>query len=184
MSSLSISSTDEIFVDSESRVFEDHSKVEELAQKTQSIWGRVYDVTIGNLVKVVHVIRNAIGSVVRNAFFFPLKWSPIANSQAVREQLQIEENYYRDFWDPTKLIDPNLNLHAEIRGNFSPPKDRVFPIQLKDGRTVEIHPSRIIQTGEEGDNVYNFAQVPGIYTTNSNNIGTTHPYLAAYLNCL
>lgn len=181
MSSLSISSTDEIFVGSESQVFEDHSKVEELAQKTQSIWGRVYDVTIGNLVKVVHIIRNAIGSVVRNAFFFPLKWSPIANNQAVREQLQIEENYYRDFWDPTKLLDPSLNLHAEIRENFAPPEDRMFPIQLKDGRTVEMT-CRIIQTREGGDNFYNFAQVPGIYTTNSNNIGTTHPYLAAYLN--
>jgi hypothetical protein len=179
MSVLSVSPSDEISFGQE--VSEDHSKVEELAQRTQSIWGKIYDVTIGNLIKIVHVIRNAIGSVVRNAFFFPLKWSFIANMQSVRDQLQIEETYYRDFWDPSKSLDPHLKDHAKIREKFAPPEDRVFPIQLKDGRTAEIT-CRIIQTKEGGENFYNFVQVPGIYTTISNNIGATYPYLAAYLS--
>lgn len=179
MSVLAISSTDEVSFDPE--IAPDRLKVELLAQKTQSIWDKIYDVTIGNLIKVIHILRNAIGSVVRNAFFFPLKWSVIANMRCVKEQLQIEEAYSRDFWDPSKPLDPNLKNHAEIREKFSPPVDRVFPIHLKDGRTVEIT-CRIIQTKAGGDHFYNFAQVPGIYTTISNNIGTTHSYLAAYLN--
>ncbi|MCF7852508.1 MAG: hypothetical protein K9M07_04635 [Simkaniaceae bacterium] len=157
-----------------------HSRVELLAQKVQLVWGLIYDVTIGSLCKVVHIIRSAIGSVVRDAFFFPMKWSLIANSQAVQDQLLLEENYCSDFWDPTKPLDPSLNLHAEIRENFAIPEDLVIPIRLKDGRSVEIT-CQVIQTKESGDSFYNFAHIPGIYTTIYNNIGTIHPYLAAYL---
>lgn len=181
MSSQSIPSLDKVFFGPELQVFEDCSRIEELAQKTQSIWSQVYGIAVNNLVKMVHIVRTAVGSIVRDAFFFPLKCPLIANHQVVRNQLQIEENYYHDFWDPTRPLDPSLNLHAEIREKFTPPENRVFSILLKDGRTVKITCS-IIQTKEGGDHFYNFAQVPGNYTTISNNIGVTHPYLAAYLN--
>lgn len=179
MSIFSISSSDEVSYSVE--INEDPSKIEELVQKTQDIWGQIYDATLGNLIKVVHVIRSAIGSIVRDVFFFPLKWSVIANMQSVQNQLRIEEAYARDFWDVSKPLDPNLKDHAKIRERFDPPEDRVFPIQLKDGKIAEIT-CRIIQTKGEGENFYNFVQVPGIYTTISNNIGATHSYLTAYLN--
>jgi hypothetical protein len=180
MSDLSISSSNEVFFDPGLSIVEDYSKIEEVTQKIQSIWAQIYDATIGNLIKIVHIVRNAIGSVIRDAFFFPLK-SAIINKQWVQERLKIEENYCRDFWDPTKPLDPNLNLHAQIREKFIPPEDRIFPIQLKDGKTVEIT-CRIIQTKQSGDHFYNFAAVPGLFATISNDIGSTHPYLAAYLN--
>jgi len=43
--------------------------VEKMAQKTQSIWARAYDITIGNLVRLVHIVRRSIGGLVRDAFF-------------------------------------------------------------------------------------------------------------------
>lgn len=179
MSVIPTAFSDEISFSAE--IDQDCSRVAQLAQRTQWIWEQIYEITIGNLIHVVHVIRSAIGSVVRDVFFFPLKWSVIANRQTVRDQLQIEETYYRNFWDLSKPLDPNLKDQAKIREKFAPPEDRVFPIGLKDGRTMEIT-CRIIQTKEEGEHFYNFVQVPGIYTTNSNNIGATHPYLSAYLN--
>lgn len=160
---------------------EEPSKFQELAKKTQSIWAKIYDVVFCDYIYVVHIVRNAIATLVRNAFFFPLKWSVIANMKSVRDQLQIEETYVRDFWDVSKPIDPNLKDHARIKEVFTTPEDKVFPIQLKDGRTCEIT-CRIIETKGGGEFFYNFVHVPGIYTTISNNIGGIHPYLAAYLN--
>ncbi|HSW72595.1 MAG TPA: hypothetical protein VLG44_04230 [Chlamydiales bacterium] len=160
---------------------EEPSIIEELAQKTQSIWCQIYDVVFCDYLYIVHIVRNAISAVARNAFFFPLKWSVIANMKSVRDQLQIEETYARDFWDVTKPVDPNLKDHARIKEVFDHPEDKVFPIQLKDGGTCEIT-CRIIETKRRGEFYYNFVHVPGIYTTIYNNIGGIHPYLAAYLN--
>jgi len=178
---MSVSSSDEIYYGAEVNVNLDSSTLQGLAQKTQTICGQIFGMTVGNLIKIVHIIPNAIGVVVRDAFFFPLKWSVIANMQSVKDQLQIEETYARDFWDASKPVDPNLKDHAKIREKFDPPEDRIFPIELEDGRIVEMT-CRIIQTKGGGENFYNFVQVPGIYNTISNNIGATHPYLAAYLN--
>ena len=177
---MSISSISDEF--SLSPIFdEDLDAIKGLAQKTHSLWGKVYDSTAGSLVRVVHVIRNAIGSFIRDAFFFPLKCSLIANVKAVRDQMQIEENYDRDFWDPAKPLDLNFKDQASIRELFSPPEDRVIPIRLKSGKSVEIT-CRIIETKAQGEPFYNFAQISGIYGTISNNIAATYPYLSAYLN--
>ncbi len=158
---------------------ENHSKIEELAKKTQSIWEGIYAITIGNSVKIVFIVRNAIGSIVRDPFFFPLKWSVIAEAQATKDRLKIEEEYNRDFWDPSKPLDPNLASYAHVREFFSPPEDRTFSIRLKDGTVAEIT-CRVVQTKYQGDNCYNFVHIPGMTSTISNNLGTL-PYLSAYL---
>jgi hypothetical protein len=175
----SVTSSDEVYCGV--KIDEDLRGIEQLAQKTQSIWAQVYDATIGNLIKVIHIIRRAIGTVIRDAFVFPLKWPLFTNLQSIRAQLQIEEDYCRDFWDPAKPLDPNFKDQALIREKFAPPEDRIFPVMLKDGSTVEIT-CRIIETKAEGESYYNFVQVPGIYTTINNNIGAAYSYLAAYLN--
>ncbi len=159
--------------------------VEDLAQKVQRIWDCLYDVTIGNLVRVVHVARSAMGAIIREVFFFPLS-SVLTQVQCIRdyyrmdEALKNEEAFYRDFWNSEKPIDPNLELHQDIRDLFLVPRDHHIPIELKNGTSVTIT-CRIIETKQQEGKFYNFVQVPGLYTTISNNIGTTHPYLAAYV---
>lgn len=153
-----------------------------LAYKALLVWNRIYgEHLLPRLIKIDAVVRSVFSPVVANPFFFPLKWPLIANIKAVRSQLKIEAAYYRDFWDPSKPLDPNLKDHALIREKFALPQDRIIPIQLKDGKSANIT-CRVIQTKESGETFYNFVQVPGIYTTISNNIGAIHPYLAAYLN--
>ena len=182
MTVASVSSSDDISLCLEGLEDDgDRSKVEEVARRARSVWKLICDTVVEDSIKIVHATRRAIGSAVRDVFFFPLKWSVIANMKSVREQLQIEETYYRDFWNPSKPVDPNLKDQAKIREKFAPPEDRVFPIPLRNGRTAEIT-CRIIQTKEGEGPFYNFVQVPGIYATISNNIGSTHPYLAAYLH--
>jgi hypothetical protein len=168
-----------------SGVEEEPSELEELAEKTQSIWAQLYDLTIGNLIKIVHIVREAIGSVVRDAFFFPLNWSVIANRQETKEQLEFEKMRSDGFWDPKAPLDREFwPDQAEIRKMFDSPRKQTFPIQLKDGKTVNIT-CRIIETKgikKNEERCYNLVQIPGIYTTIYNNIETTYPYLAAYLN--
>lgn len=154
--------------------------LDSVASKTQSIWGQIYGFAWGGCVKVTHVARSAIGSVFRDVFFFPLKCSWLINRPALRDQLNIEDRYYRDFWDQSKPLDPNLRLHEMIREKFDV-SDRPFSIQLKNGSIVEIT-CRVMETKEKGDNFYNFVLVPGNFSTISNNIGSIYPYLAAYLN--
>jgi len=161
--------------------YEGPSKLEEVVDKTRSVWGQIYTVTISTCLQIVPIIRQAIGSMVRDNFFFPLKCASIANTKLVKEQLKIEEDYYRDFWDPSKPLDPHLADHAKIREKFFLPEDRKFSIPLKDGRIAQIT-CRIIQTKMEGQDYYNFVQVPGIFATISNNIGALYPYLSAYLH--
>lgn len=174
-----ISSPDGSFFDP--NLDKEYLETESLAQRVQSIWAKIYDLTVGNLVKIVHIVRSAIGSFVRDAFFFPLKWPVIANRQEVRDQLQIEEDYSRNFWDPSKPLDSNFSEQAKIREMFLPPQDQTFSIQLGDGRSAKIT-CRIMQTKATGDHFYNFIQVPGIYGTIDNNIAGSYAYLAAYLN--
>lgn len=179
MSVLSISSNDEVY--GSLKIDDDHWEVEQLAQKTHSVWSQIYDVTVGSFIKVIQVLRSVIGAIARDAFFLPLKWPFLANRQFVQDQLQIEEDFSRDFWDPSKPLDPSFKDQAMIREKFAPPEDRVFPIQLPDGKSVEIT-CRIIETKEKAGDFYNFIQMPGIYSTIDNNVVAVYPYLAAYLN--
>ena len=156
-------------------------EIENHPKKTQSIWARIYYAIIGVFSKIIQIARSSIGAVVRDAFFFPLRCPLIANRQQARKQLQIEDAYNRDFWDPKKPLDPNFKEQSKIREKFAPPEDRTLNIQLKDGKTVQIT-CRILQTKAKGVNCYNFVQLPGIYASISNTIGTIYPYLAAYLN--
>ncbi len=126
MSSLSVSFSDEVALGLKAETIEDCWGIEMVVQKTQSIWYQIYEGVTGNLLKVVHVARNAIGSVIRDAFFFPLKCARITNSETVQNLLQIEETYYRNFWDLSKPVDPALKSHARIRELFDPPEDRIF----------------------------------------------------------
>lgn len=179
MSIDAVSSTDESFFSSE--IDGDHRETEALSSKIQSIWGQIYHTALDGFNKIVHIARSSIGAVVRDAFFFPLKCSLLVNRQEVQKQLQIEEAYCRDFWDPAKPLDPNFKDQGKIREKFAPPEDRTFNIQLNNGKKVEIT-CRIMQTKAQVGKYYNFVQIPGIFGTITNTVGNAYPYLAAFVN--
>ncbi|HSX37381.1 MAG TPA: hypothetical protein VLE95_00950 [Chlamydiales bacterium] len=176
MSISSISCVDQAFFE-----IDKEDAVESSARKTQTVWARLYGIACAPFITIVHILRSSIGAVIRDAFIFPLKCSWIARWEMVKNQMEIEEAYSRDFWNPAKPLDPNCQDQAKIREKFAPPVDKVFPIQLKNGKTVEIT-CRIMQTKNMSDKCYNFIQVSGLYSTIYNNITGIHPYLSAYLN--
>jgi hypothetical protein len=145
-----------------------------------SILSQIYDHTVGNVLTIVSIPQSALGAVIRDAFFFPLKWSVIANIKSVRNQLEIEEQYSRDFWNAEKPTDPNLKHHAQIREKFEVLEEHLS-IRLPNGTEITLT-YVIIQTKGATGSCYNFVHLPGIFTTIYNNIGTIHPYLAAYLD--
>lgn len=175
----SLCSASEIF--SSPEIEKDFWGTEFLSKKIHSVWTQIYDTTTHTLNKAIHISRRSIGAVIRDGFFFPLKCPLIANLQYVQHQLHIEQAYCRDFWDPSKPLDPNFRDQAKIRDQFEPPVDRPFSIVLKSGKTAQIT-CRIMETKTKGPSFYNFIQVPGIHSTIDNNVGAIAPYLLAYLN--
>ena len=158
-------------------------KIKELVGKVNAIWARAYDLSIGNGIRVFNVVRSAIGGVLRDAFFFPLKCSLLMSIPFIREQMKLEEQYCKDFWDVKKPLDPNFKDQAKVRAEFGVPNDRAISIDLGDGRVVQIT-CRIMQSKSyvEGEPCYNFIHIPGIQTTIANDIGGIYPYLASFLN--
>lgn len=158
---------------------EDLHGLQGVAQRAQSIWGTLFYTLSNSVSRVVSVARGSIGAAICKAIFFPLKWGAIINQEDVKKQLKLEEAYCRNFWDPSKPLDPNCKDQAKIREKFKIPEDRTFPIQLREGQIGEIT-CRIIETKAQEGPFYNFIYISGVYATIDNNIGI-YPYLAAYL---
>lgn len=157
------------------------SPMERMIRCINFLWGTLYGLTIGNVIKIWNLPRQLIGAVIRD-LFFPLKCSWIANMRSVREQLAIEENFSREFWNPAAPLDPNYAEQRKVRAEFALRDDRI-PIQLPEGRTVHMT-CRFIESRNHtpGQAHYNFVCFPGIYTNISNNISSIYPYLAAYIS--
>ncbi len=65
-------------------------------------------------------IRISAGSVIRDAFFFPLHASP----KIYDEQLGAAEKRFKDFWDLNTKPNSIYARHWEIREHFTPPEKR------------------------------------------------------------
>lgn len=130
------------------------------SDKTQSIWQRV---------------RETVGSWIRDTFFIPLP--PVLPPYA-EVILNREKEFVSRFWDPSHPVDPNYPLQAEIRDAFHITDQQIAT--YVDGKQL-ITTCRIIESKEKGEKYLNFAQVMGSVATIDNDITTSYPYLAAYL---
>ncbi len=159
-------------------MLEDEEPLEVSAEKALSIWDQIFGYASDGILRIFHILRAAIGTAIRDPFVFPLKCPLLIKQQWVQDQIQIEEKYTSDFWNPAMPLDPSCKTHGMIRDVFAPPQDRVFTIQLKNGAEVEIT-CRIMETKEKP--TYNFVHIPGIYSTIQNNIRGIYPFMEAYV---
>jgi len=121
-------------------------------------------------------ILGSIRNVIR-PFFFPfLEAAPVE----LQRQQEIEKNFFRKFWDPKSPYRPELIHHQKIRDNFTWRKEEV-PIKL-NGKSLTVTYS-VIETEDcnQNDEVYNFIHVLGVTCTVDNDIMSTYPLLATYL---
>lgn len=123
--------------------------------------------------KIWIVPRNAIGGVIRDAFFFPLK------KVMLQAQIQKEQTYAENFW--TGPLDPNLRNQAIIRRDYSVSYKNI-DINLPSGKTVNLT-YRIIESKNRGSShFYNFVEVPGNTATVYNNITSIYSYISSYVD--
>ena len=138
------------------------ARMNRTAIKTQSLWTQ---------------FLQWIGHLIRDAFYMPIPWSP---KLAIQTALQREEEFTAAFWDPTKPLDLNYPLQEKIRKEFAV-YDQPIKMQTADGKPLEV-PCRVIESKRKEAEFHNFVHVLGNLSTISNNIASTYPYLAAYLD--
>ena len=122
-----------------------------------------------------HVL-GTIRDVIR-PFFFPfLETAP----EEMHQQQAVEKEFFRKFWDPKAPCRPELIHHQKIRNNFTWRKEEV-PIKV-NGKSLTVTYS-VIETKDcnQDDEVYNFIHVLGVTCTADNDIMSTYPLLATYL---
>ncbi len=163
------------------------------AAKIQSICQRIWNWTTSPFFTIWMAARSALGGVIRDLFFFPLK--PYLN----HEQMKIEKLYYSNFWDPQAALDPNLQDHLAVRENFAV-RDEVIQIasngqrhaitcrivESKEGivdasSVSEAAPSPNYRENGLSPKWFNFLQIPGNLTTIDNNVIGVYPFLSSYL---
>ncbi len=160
------------------------------AAKIQSICQRIWNWTTCPIRTIWTTARSALGGVIRDLFFFPLK--PYLN----HEQMKLERRYFSDFWDPQAPLDPNLKDHLVVRENFAV-RDEVFKITLngqrhaitcrmiesKEGVADPSSVSEVARPQENGlfPKWFNFLLIPGNLTTIDNNVIGMYPFLSSYL---
>ncbi len=161
------------------------SPCETVAETVSTVWNSVYSSSVGVVSRVYHILRSAIGAPVRDLFFFPLSIMDFSLMKSLfpntAKQLQIEEAYGSDFWNPSKPLDPNFPLQQKMRNAFSVREQAVL-IETETGKTVQVT-CRIIESKglRQRSPAYNFVYAPGIFNTVRNTAAGIYPYLAAYL---
>lgn len=123
-----------------------------------------------------HYVLDTIRDVIR-PFFFPfLEEAPLE----LQQQQEVEKEFFRKFWDSKVPCRPELPHHQKIRDNFSWRKEEV---RIKiNGKPLTVTYS-VIETKncKQDDEVYNFIHVLGVTCTSDNDIMSTYPLLATYL---
>lgn len=161
--------------------------------KIQSTCQRIWNWTTSPFLTIWTATRSALGGMVRDYCFFPLK--PYLNC----EQMKSEQRYYNDFWNPQAALDPNLKDHLVVRENFAV-RDEVIQItsngqrhavtcriiESKEGIAGAASVSEVASSSNCRENGpapkwFNFLLIPGNLTTIDNNVIGMYPFLSAYL---
>ena len=135
-----------------------------LILKIQSIWNQC---------------KYRLGGVFRDAFYLPLFRTL---SLKDKEQIQKEELYFANFWDPSKPVYPELSLHKEIKETFTK-KIELVTISI-EGKKLGVN-CLIIESNEDSTlnekTRYNFIHALGNFSKINNNIMSTYPFMSSYL---